>query len=102
MNISVQKLLAKMEEELMQAKAASKQENLRERIYSIKILCELILDEKQAKAAESWNEPVIGRPVPVVVPQQPAVPIVQQPVSTLQLKKLELEDEANGDSLFDF
>lgn len=101
-NISVQKLLAKMEEELKQAKAAPKQESLRERVHSIKILCELILEENQLKAAESWNEPVISRPVPVAVQQQ-GVPVpISQPVSTFQPKKLELDDEANGDSLFDF
>ena len=50
MNISVQKLLAKMEDELHLAKATVKEENLREKVYSIKTLCELILDEKQLKS----------------------------------------------------
>jgi hypothetical protein len=94
-NISVEKLLMKIEEELKLAKNSTKQENLREKVYSIKILCELILDEKQIQ-----QEP---KPTPVAV-FQPVVaqPSFQQPVSLNQPKKLEMENEANGDSLFDF
>lgn len=85
MNISVQKLLTKMEAELQQAKMAQKPESLREKVYSIKILSELILDEIQAGGAVM--EPLRQRP---------------QPKPSSQPKKLELDDEANGDSLFDF
>lgn len=95
MNISVEKLLMKIEEELKLAKNSSKQENLREKVYSIKILCELILDEKQVQQ-EAPQMPITAfQPVP---PQ----PAFGQPVSLNQPKKLEMEDEANGDSLFDF
>jgi hypothetical protein len=93
-NISVEKLLKKIEEELKLAKNSTKQENLREKVYSIKILCELILDEKQSQQ-ELPVKAAAYQPVMV----QPAV---QQPVSLNQPKKLEMEDEANGDSLFDF
>jgi hypothetical protein len=59
-NISVQKLLMKMEEELQQARTSQKTESLRERIHSIKILCELILDEKQVgnEFLETVSQPV--------------------------------------------
>ncbi|MFZ7946482.1 YwdI family protein [Neobacillus sp. 19] len=108
MTISVQTLLAKIEKELQLAKSSGKQESLREKVYSIKILCELILDEKA--------ERTVAKPVPVMtntVSQQPAVnhqafqpsalnqPVFQQPASMPQTKKIEM-DEANGDSLFDF
>lgn len=92
MNISVQKLLAKMEEELQLAKATVKEENLREKVYSIKTLCELILDEKQIKRES---------PAPLQVTttqgfiQQPMIPVGQP-------KKLVVDEESNGDSLFDF
>ncbi|MDR7078665.1 hypothetical protein J2Y03_003718 [Neobacillus niacini] len=96
MNISVDKLLRKIEEELKLAKNSTKQENLREKVYSIKILCELILDEKQNLHVAT----------PAITPayQQPVIaqPSFRQPVSLNQPKKLEMEDEANGDSLFDF
>jgi hypothetical protein len=95
-NISVEKLLAKIEDELKLAKNSTKQENLREKVYSIKILCELILDEKKnlhvvtPAAPPAYQQPVMAQPA------------FQQPVSLNQPKKLEMENEANGDSLFDF
>ncbi|MBS4212535.1 YwdI family protein [Neobacillus rhizophilus] len=108
MNISVQKLLAKMEEELNQARASHKEESLRERVYSIKILCELILEEKQTgRDVQPATAPIQQATTAQVFQPaafQPAVqqPIFQQPASLTQPKKLELDDEANGDSLFDF
>ena len=52
MNISVQKLLTKIEAELKLAKTSTKEESLREKVYSIKILCELMLDEKPSLTSE--------------------------------------------------
>jgi hypothetical protein len=104
-NIPINKLLAKIEEELKLAKSGMKEESLREKVYSIKILCELILDEKSVKSGVSVNQvstiqPVIAQPVL----QQPSSnqQVFQQPTSFQQPKKLEMEDEANGDSLLDF
>jgi hypothetical protein len=96
MNISVKKLLAKIEEELQLAKNSPQEESLREKIYSIKILCELILAEKHPVAAQTI-QPVM--PQPTGFNQQQ---VFQQPVPINQPKKLEVEDGANGDSLFDF
>jgi hypothetical protein len=101
--ISIEKLLTKMEAELKQARSSQKEESLRERIYSIKILCELILDEKQTRdeaisPRTQAYQPVASQPFV----QQPA--LIQQPTTVMpQPKKLEMDDdEANGDSLFDF
>jgi hypothetical protein len=94
-NISVEKLLMKIEEELKLAKNSTKQENLREKVYSIKILCELILDEKQRPQEAPLN------PVPAFQPVT-VQPSFQQPATLNQPKKIEMKDGANGDSLFDF
>lgn len=95
MDLSIDKLLAKMEAELHQARS-SKEDNLREKIYSIKILCELILDEKVG----SSKGLVSSRPQEVY---QPAASMtIQQPMAVNQQKKLQTDDGANGDSLFDF
>ncbi|EKN69206.1 hypothetical protein BABA_10846 [Neobacillus bataviensis LMG 21833] len=99
MNISIQTLLAKIDEELKLAKSSTKQERLREKVYSIKILCELILDEK--------SEMPLNQPAPAIsqpVFQQPmmAQQVFKQPAALPQAKKIEMDDEANGDSLFDF
>ncbi|MDF2787892.1 MAG: hypothetical protein K0S80_990 [Neobacillus sp.] len=95
MNISVEKLLRKIEEELTLAKNSPRPENLREKVYSIKILCELILDDKQRPQEAPQN------PVPAFQPVT-VQPSFVQPVTLNQPKKIEMEDEANGDSLFDF
>ncbi|MBO0958544.1 YwdI family protein [Neobacillus sp. MM2021_6] len=100
MNISIQTLLAKIDEELKLAKSSAKPEGLREKVYSIKILCELILDEKPEVPMKQQPAPVITQPVfqqPVMAQQ-----VFQQPASLPQAKKIEMDDEANGDSLFDF
>jgi hypothetical protein len=98
-SISVDKLLAKIEEELRLAKNSGKQESLREKVYSIKILCELILDEKQENKEIPVNTAATFQPV---IQQQ----VFQQPLisqqSLNQPKKIDMDNEANGDSLFDF
>lgn len=94
LDISIQTLLRKMEQELQEAKASGSTAKLRERIHAIKTLCELALD--QQPPAETTR--------PAVIPMQVAPPLQQPPqVLTIQTqgKKVELE-EANGDSLLDF
>lgn len=105
MNISLQKLLLKMEQELMRAKSSDSEAVQRERIHSIKTLCELVLDEPPqqtrgfAAPAKQAAQPFIT-PQPSILPQQ--MPVNQQSTIVPQPKKLEMEDNANGDSLFDF
>ncbi len=108
MNISLQRLLTKMEDEIRRAKSAGTEAEQRERIHSIKTLCELVLDEspQQGAAAKTGYSTPVQQPVQFVpaqtgFPQQHATasqpaPVVPQP------KKLQMEDDANGDSLFDF
>ena len=45
MNISVEKLLHKIEEELKEAKGTNSDAKIRERVHAIKTMCELILEE---------------------------------------------------------
>jgi hypothetical protein len=94
MAISVNQLLIKMENELHKAKSAQGTSQLRENVHSIKVLCELILEENQSgvtsNLAGTKTSPAVSRQAPTVVP-----------VTSLTTKKL-VEEEANGDSLFDF
>jgi hypothetical protein len=85
MAISVEQLLQKMESELQKAKQAQGSAKLREHVHSIKILSELILEEKSG-----GETGVVSVATPQIVPLAP-----------LATKKLN-EDDANGDSLFDF
>lgn len=88
MDISLQKLLAKMEEQIKGARAASSASEMREKIHTIQTLCELVLDEPKAGPAP---EPKIS-----MIQQGPVPATLQQP------KRLEAKGGANGESLFDF
>lgn len=91
MNISVQQLLGKIEDELKQAKASGSEARIRESIHAIKALCELALDEKP-QAGQPVEKPVIP-----VLPKEQIIPAVQG-----QPRRLKMDDDANGESLFDF
>lgn len=83
MNIPLPKLLEKMEKELNEAKLAKSESLLKERIYAIKTLCDLVLEEKiEAREKDAFPRPVIK-------------------TNNIQETKLE-EIDANGDSIFDF
>jgi len=91
LNISVQQLLGKIEDELKQAKASGSEARIRERIHAIKALCELALDEKP-QAVQAIEKPVIS-----VLPKEQIIPAVQE-----RPQRLKMDDDANGESLFDF
>ncbi|WP_210364356.1 YwdI family protein [Bacillus sp. REN3] len=104
MEISLQKLLLKMEEEIRLAKGAETESAKRERIHAIKTLCELVLDEPAGQGAEKQGSNQSAR---MQVPYSPAQPAYQQVTPQAaplmpQPKKLKMDDEANGDSIFDF
>jgi len=98
MNISVQQLLAKMEEQLKEAKASESDGSIRERVYVIKSLCELIVEEKEQPEKSNVHQ-MMPQPAPIQqVSFHPSPQPIQQP---MQVQKLNTE-EGNGDSLFDF
>lgn len=92
-DISIQKLLGKIEDELKQAKVSGSEAHRRERIHAIKALCELALDERpkleerSIPASYSSSSPVF---------QAQTINVAGQP------QKMEIDDESNGESLFDF
>ncbi|WP_041964667.1 DUF5327 family protein, partial [Mesobacillus selenatarsenatis] len=70
-----------------------------------KTLCELVLDEapQQSRGIRVSAQQTVQQ----FVPSQPSIPQQQMPVNqpspmVPQPKKLEMEDNSNGDSLFDF
>ncbi|MFS0821266.1 YwdI family protein [Bacillus sp. 1P02SD] len=95
MNISVDKILDKMQQELHVAKNEASEQKVRERLMAIRTLCDLVLDEAPAEARRL--ETVQVQPMQKVV--QPIQ--TMQPTTIQNSTKLE-EDDANGDSLFDF
>ncbi|MBN6884983.1 uncharacterized protein DUF5327 [Cytobacillus horneckiae] len=96
MSISMETMLHKIEKELQAAKGQNDQARMRERVHAIKAICELILDQPNELSKHTMFNAVSPQPIQ---PQQQQV----QPVQTVgQPKPMKMEDEANGDSLFDF
>jgi hypothetical protein len=97
MNIPHHSVMKRMEQELAKAKSADKARQIREHIHSIKVLCEVLLEENNQEV--SFNAPVQPQQTLPYAPQQQPV---QKPVSIQKEEPLETDDGANGDSLFDF
>lgn len=94
MEISIQKLLQKMEQELQAAKASGQATAVRERIQAIKTLCELVLEQP----GQTVQQVTVQRPMTISPSPELVRPVtIAQP----QARKVEVE-EANGDSLLDF
>ncbi|QGQ48393.1 YwdI family protein [Metabacillus sediminilitoris] len=98
MNIHVSKLLQKMEEELLKAKHSQSDKELREKLVVIQSLCEVILDEKSSSLqipsspANEMNQTELRKMMGnLSIKKQPSI-------SSSPYK----EEDANGDSLFDF
>ncbi|WP_147535039.1 YwdI family protein [Bacillus marasmi] len=92
MNIPLSRLLQKMEEEIQKAQSTSSEANIRERVRAIKTLCELVLEEPGIASSTAPNN-IVGSQLRPVQPQ---------PMRQSQGRQLDSEDDANGDSLFDF
>jgi hypothetical protein len=81
LEISLTKILAKMAEEIAQAQRAQSIENVREHMAAIRVLCDLVLQEKE-QAVTSVDEPT--------------APLLSK------RERIEIGDDANGPSLFEF
>jgi hypothetical protein len=95
MNIDIQTLLNKIDQEVSKARGGE-MGKIREHVYSIKTLCELILDENSSY--EGVNRPHPERqslPANMVQPPGISVPVQAS-------KPLTTNDGSNGDSIFDF
>lgn len=90
MNIPVSRLLGKMNEEIHKAHGAADGEKVREHLRVVRALCDLVLEQEEHSMPEP-SPPAFMSPAAVQPSAMPAV----KPIA---LK----EEEANGDSLFDF
>ncbi|WP_428910147.1 YwdI family protein [Niallia sp. Krafla_26] len=93
MNISVEKLLQKMEEKLNEAKQSGSDVVIRERVHAIKTMCELILDEPATSSKGSTTSQSTGT--------TPTYASVTGATSN-QPARLIIDEESNGESIFDF
>ena len=87
--ISYQAILQQLEKQLDEAKKASSEQQIRESLTAVRALCDVVL-----------AQPVEGaKSQPKQIPQMLTQSPTQQMVYTA---KIDEEDGANGDSLFDF
>lgn len=101
MSITLDKVLQRMQAELNRAQATGNVQKKREHLVAMKSLCELALEEdveqERRPAAPSMqpSAPTFAANS-FVAPVQPSQPVNQFPSKPMK------EDEANGDSIFDF
>lgn len=93
MSISIEKMLSKMEAEIIEAKGLN-ESAVRERVHAIKTLCEVILDQSAGvvRTAQTQQQPMVTPQTNIPGPQQ----------VSLNEKPMKMGDEANGESIFDF
>ncbi|WP_338471087.1 YwdI family protein [Niallia sp. XMNu-256] len=94
MEISVDKLLHKMEEKLKEAKETGSDAVIRERIHAIKTMCELILEEPSTTNTTVSQSSNLQVAKPIYTGQGSSLP--NQP------QRLIIDEESNGESIFDF
>jgi hypothetical protein len=86
LTISIATVLAKMEAELRRARAADSPQRVREHVAAVRALCDLVLEEEEK------------REVPSVSLPEAATLLIQQGKG----ERVDIGDDANGPSLFDF
>lgn len=114
MSITIDKVLARLESELERAIDTGNVQKKREHLAAIKSLCELALEtdseEDGLTAPRATSQPTAAAPArsiqraPVSFEQAAPIytPPTQPPTITNAPSKPIKEDDANGDSLFDF
>lgn len=90
MTISIYSLLNKMELEMTKARQTEQSAQIREHIYSIKTLCDIILEDN-----------FVDREVKPIESSVVTIPSIQT-ASVGKSEPLKTEDGSNGDSIFDF
>jgi hypothetical protein len=95
MNIDIQILLNKIDKEVSKARGGD-MGRIREHVYSIKTLCELILDDSSSYEDVQRSQPE-SQSLPANMVQSPSISVPVQ-----ASKPLTTNDGSNGDSIFDF
>jgi hypothetical protein len=100
MNISVEKLLHKIEEELKEAKGTNSNAKIRERVHAIKTMCELILEESTTVTSTNTTSVTANNASNLIVSN----PTYRGQVASMpnQQERLIIDEESNGESIFDF
>ncbi|EGQ26599.1 hypothetical protein HMPREF9372_1402 [Sporosarcina newyorkensis 2681] len=91
--ISSDQLLKEMEQQVRLAKQAENEQTRREAVYAVRALCNVLLSD---------NAPAVSTPAMAIhAASFGGAPSTPKMISTLQEQPLR-EEDANGESLFDF
>jgi hypothetical protein len=85
LHIPITTVLTKMEEQLRQARTTASPHRLREHIAIVRALCDLVLEEEVREMAVS-----------------PSTEVSPFSITQEKSERIEIGDDANGPSLFDF
>ena len=83
--ISYQAVLQQLEKQLDEAKKATDEQQMRESLTAVRALCDVVL-ARPAEGSQTQHKHIPQMPTPQII----------------NTVKMEEEDGANGDSLFDF
>lgn len=86
LNVPIAAILTKMEEQLRQAKTAASPQRLREHVAAVRALCDLVLEKEEEKETTVAS---VAATAPLSIPQGKS-------------ERIDIGDDANGPSLFDF
>ncbi|WP_309248279.1 YwdI family protein [Bacillus nakamurai] len=108
MNIHISALIQKMEEELRQAKTASRDEEVKMHVAAVRSLCDVVLDRPSHTASAPPQAPISkAAPSPSASPSTDPL-LLEKMMGSAGLNqyqkksKDEREEDGNGDSIFDF
>ena len=99
--IQNEQILSAIEKHLVNAKTAKTNSEMREQLVAMKALCDVLLLNEVGTSSKNYVQHVRNvQHVQTIQPMQSIQSMPSQPVSPTN--KLQEDDGANGDSIFDF
>ncbi|WP_188207650.1 YwdI family protein [Alkalibacillus aidingensis] len=103
MSVSHQAIIAKMKEELQALDASSNEAEVKAKVYAIRSLADLILATEEKQSDQNLNKQVANTPpttdITDVEARMMGIKVPKKPSTEPNILE---EDDANGDSIFDF
>lgn len=97
MGVSYETMIQKMLEELQQAKLQKSEQEMKKHINHVKLLCDLILENKSATTSHASGESVDD-----LTEEEMIAMLGSNRVKKQERKKTSYHQETDGDSIFDF
>lgn len=99
--ISYDMIIAELEKQLHHAKATQASQAKREALAAIRALCDVALQSETPKQLVPMQNSAVISPIPSAIPNNQMMQQSSTMTPPTQANRL-MEEDANGDSLFDF